>query len=172
MKKIQVNFAFFYRSLVCFSTIPTVKFRNKFLYLNSRLGFLFTWKGGKKFVQFFIAIQNWSIKNRKIFTFLKEPVNFPIFFIKFLVQNCALCVKKKSENQIYIVYVVPTLFSMSSRIFFVKLTLLFFLWFVYKCIAFQYLSNKMKKKNCDPFRIIWSPSSLTYKMHSLIIVFI
>ena len=138
------------------------------------MGFLFTWKGGKKYVQFFIAIQNWSIKDGKIFTFFKEPVKFPIFFIKFSFR-IVQCVKKmwKSDMHSTCRICVPTLFSMLSRIFFVKLTLLFFLWFVYKMYYVSVLVKQNEKKNiCDPFRIIWCPSSLTYKVHSLIIVFI
>ena len=120
-------------------------------------------------MQFFIAIQNWSIKNRKIFTFLKEPVNFPIFFIKFLVQNCALCVKKmwKSDMHSTCRICVPTLFSMLSRIFFVKLTLLFFLWFVYKMYYVSVLvKQNEKKKYLRPFQD-YIMSVLTYLQSAL-----
>ena len=133
--------------------LPTVKFRNKFLCLNSRLGFLFTWKGGNKYVQFFIAIQNWSIKNRKIVTFFKEPVKFPIFFIKFWFRIVHLYVKKMWKSDIHSacrIY-VPTLFSMLSRIFFVKLTFLFFLWFVYKMYYVSVLVKQNEKKYLRPF---------------------
>ena len=126
------------------------------------MGFLFTWKGGKKYVQFFIAIQNWSIKNRKIFTFFKEPVKFPIFFIKFWFR-IVQCVKKmwKSDMHSTCRICVPTLFSMLSRIFFVKLTLLFFLWFVYKMYYVP-----VKKKYLRPFQD-YMMSVLTYLQSAL-----
>ena len=160
---------FFYRILVCFSTIPTVKFRNKFLCLNSRLGFLFTWKGGKKYVQFFIAIQNWSIKDGKIFTFFKEPVKFPIFFIKFSFR-IVQCVKKmwKSDMHSTCRICVPTLFSMLSRIFFCEIDPpIFSVICVQNVLRFSTCQTKWKKKKyLRPFQD-YIMSVLTYLQNAL-----
>ena len=133
------------------------------------MGFLFTWKGGKKYVQFFIAIQNWSIKDGKIFTFFKEPVKFPIFFIKFWFRIVHY-VWKKCENQICIVhveYVYQHFLVCYQEFFSWNWPSYFFCDLCTKCITFQYLSNKMKKKKyLRPFQD-YMMSVLTYLQSAL-----
>ena len=109
-------------------------------------------------------------KNRKIVTFFKEPVKFPIFFIKFWFR-IVHCVWKKCENQIYIVHVeyihMYQHFLVCYQEFFSwNWPSYFFCDLCTKCITFQYLSNKMKKKYLRPFQD-YMMSVLTYLQNAL-----